>query len=1127
MKNKWRNYFLTGTILVSMLGGMVSASDFSDGTGNVETVSEFLEMEDSEMEEEISGMEASEIEEELPGLEDFEMSEEFSGIEALEGTEEFPNMEASEGAEEFPETEASEVTVENSLMNDFEAEAEFQETENDKEIDSEIEETDFAIFTSENAELLTAFDDDSEEMIEALESGEILAVAPVDFAEIQNAETIALTIEEETALTAVSDSAYTIISTGPLYCDEVWSEANAAYPSPDSGYSYVHPKYRQCTVNRTIQYVDANGNVKKSPLYCLNATKGGVNPGSGGQAIKEEAISLITNSTMKKILYFGHGGPGDICDQYDPTCKHIDWTASRNRYVFTHLALSITYSKDAGYATDEEVEHVGLNKFIAYMKSLTIPNRKAVKLWTKDSTGNIVSSSNLNVDLSLYSFAPEEPINGLSKDYSNGYQISPLIHVKDEGNAGNGIRLYSYESDTWQILYWKTEEEYSSTRGENKPRILGAGKNVLLKDGACFRIVFPEEYSKSTSFSYEMSLYPVSYLLINGNTQVGENGFQNMGAYVYQDVKGSVKLTVNPAPMGDVKIIKTSDYDEALLKGAEFTLIAAQDLYSGDCLIYKNGTELAVGKTDKQGVLLFENLIPGKYKVKETGVLDGYVKNTKTYSKTVKDGKTVTADISNIPNLKGYVEIEKVVEGTKVHLSDAKFSIYSWKESEKDYSGKVYKMTYDSTTKKYRSPTLSYTEENKGKFRIVETQNPKGYTGSWSKKIRLADKTETQKFSYTVENKLAEVKRLEIQKICAETGKVLKDAVFTLYEYSKSLGAYKTAGTNLVYDEELLKYVSGDLKITDDNTGRFKVVETKTPEGYTGEWQKEINLMDGAQEYQFTVENKPVVYPKGQILVKKTDSLTGEILNDAEFTIYTWDESEKGYLENPFDCVLMNYEAEQERYVSGELEITPQNQGKFKIVETKNPEGYSGTWEKEVVLSEEILEISLDAENQPERLPLGEITIVKKIKEKDIVWAHGNPTFHFVVEGVDLYGKYHRYENYVRYLAGSYSLDENGYAVMKCVFSKVPFGNYQIYERPVSRYYLKDAYADTTNVSVVRGTAPAYGVAPKEIAYGNAELNVKTPAAAITFINEKQRYDDYSHNSVVKNVISAAGIAEE
>lgn len=1061
MKNKRWKALLAGLLAVSMIGGMTSAAEFSDGVN--EKVNE-------------------------------EMAEQ---------------IEMSNAIIEFESSSIAET-----------------EDVNEESEEADLGTEEFTLFTSENVELLTASDEETEIMLEAIESGEILAVAPVNIAEIEGVETFSITSEEGISLTAVTDTSYTIISGGAYYCDEVWSLENAGYPSPDTGFDYVHPNYRQCTVHRTIQYTDAEGNVKKSPLYCLNATKSGVNPGSGGEAAKEEAISLITNSTMKKILYFGYGGPGDICEEYDPTCKHIDWSKISNRYIFTHLALSIVYSGDAGYATDSEVEHVGLNKFIGYLKSLVIPNRKAVKLYVNDSEGNVISGSSISVDMSLYRTYSENSISGLASKYADGYQITPLIHIKDEADAGNGIRFSSYESDDWQILYWKTEEEYTTTRGENKPHILEEGKSVLLKDGASFRIVFPEEYNNSKKFTYEMSLYPVSYIMINGNTQSGSTGFQNMGAYVYQDTKGSVKLTVNPAPMGDLKISKTSDYDGAVVKGAEFTLKAAQDLYSGDVLIYEKNEVVETGITNKNGILIFENLIPGKYKVQETGVPDGYLKDASVYSKKVSNGKVTTVDIVNIPDLQGYVEIEKLVEGTKLHLSDAKFTIYSWSEKKQDYSGTIYQMSYDSTTKKYLSPILRYSADNKGKFQIVETKNPQGYSGIWSKEITLKNKQSTQKFSYVVENSPETEKRLEIKKVCSETGKTLKDAVFTLYEYSKKLGDYKTKGVNLTYSSKISKYVSEELQITDDNLGKYKVVETKNPDGYTGQWEKEINLMDISQTYQFVAKNTPIVYPKGSISIKKMDNLTGEILDDAEFTIYMWEETSKNYLENPFDSVLMKYDSDKEIYLAKDLEITPENRGKFKIVETKNPEGYSGTWEKEVVLTEEKLELYLEVENEPDNLPLGKITVVKKIKEDEIVWAHGNPTFHFIVEGVDLYGKYHRYENYVCYMSNSYTVDESGYAVLNCVFSKIPIGEYQVYEHSVSRYYLEDAIANTSNTTIVKGMKPAYGIEPKDIAYGIVKLSVSKKTGKITFINKKQRYDDYSHNDVIKNVMSSASILQ-
>ena len=46
----------------------------------------------------------------------------------------------------------------------------------------------------------------------------------------------------------------------------------------------------------------------------------------------------------------------------------------------------------------------------------------------------------------------------------------------------------------------------------------------------------------------------------------------------------------------------------------------------------------------------------------------------------------------------------------------------------------------------------------------------------------------------------------------------------------------------------------------------------------------------------------------------------------------------------------------------------------------------------------------MKVQNTPKTVPLGKITIRKKIKEEDITWAHGNPTFFFVAEGKDLSG---------------------------------------------------------------------------------------------------------------------------
>ena len=155
----------------------------------------------------------------------------------------------------------------------------------------------------------------------------------------------------------------------------------------------------------------------------------------------------------------------------------------------------------------------------------------------------------------------------------------------------------------------------------------------------------------------------------------------------------------------------------------------------------------------------------------------------------------------------------------------------------------------------------------------------------------------------------------------------------------------------------------------------------------------------------------------------------------------------------------------------------------------------------------------------PEKKATGQITITKKIREADILWAHGNPTFFFRIEGTDSEGRRQQFEDFISFQPGNYKKDQNGYAYISLTFSQIPEGHYQIYELPALRYYLKSAAADTQNVTITTGKKPAFGLTPKETAYGTAVISQTFPAARLTFVNEKARFDGYSHSQVIKNKI--------
>ena len=193
-------------------------------------------------------------------------------------------------------------------------------------------------------------------------------------------------------------------------------------------------------------------------------------------------------------------------------------------------------------------------------------------------------------------------------------------------------------------------------------------------------------------------------------------------------------------------------------------------------------------------------------------------------------------------------------------------------------------------------------------------------------------------------------------------------------------------------------------------------------------------------------------------------------------------------------------------------------------METKNPENYTGKYEKEVIFQKkentDTDTVDLKAENTPVTLPLGNITIIKKDQRGGYyLGCMEIQPFPLLAEGTDLSGNPHRYEDYVTFTRGSYETDKNGYATLSVTLRNIPLGQYTVWEKPVLRYYLKDVRANTENVRIIKGAAPAYGTDPRKIASGTAALTMQNKNASLTFVNEKSRYDRYSHNDSIKNTI--------
>lgn len=809
------------------------------------------------------------------------------GQEVLES--ENPDSEAGNAEEKRDTIEAPVDLTEDGDSNFSDWEEPWQETE---EFFDTAADFDVAVLTEENTEHMEAETPEGKELLDEMQDGEVIAFAPVSEEILTGSDSAAVVSgEEEVPAVALSPGQYVITSGRHVYCDEFWTKKNVADAVCND------------TIYRSIKYIDSEGKEAETPLYCMNAKKLGISPGASGQVLKDAAYKLLQNTNLKKILYFGYGGPGTITQQYDPTCSHIDWTKTDNRYFFTHMALSIEFAKDYNYATKAQVEHMGVQRWLDKLKSKTLPSRSGVAVRAPNASGTLLDANPATVYLKYYRTKPSSGYQWLDGSFQNGFQISRMCTVKDLEGIGNGITVTRKATDTWQMIYWTNNQE--AIDHPDNPAVLAKGKSVTLKNGYKFKFIFPKATVQTMKFTYPMLLRPVQYLFVDGDKQAGGSGYQDFGAYVYQGEKGSVSIQFVPQKTGSIALKKTSSMNGAAVAGAIYRLYAAEDIYTAAEKFYTKNALVSEGKTNAEGQIQFQELLPGKYYIKESTAAPGYLLDTASYNCTVTASASTAVNVKDVPDIKGTVS------------------------------------------------------------------------------------------------------------------------------------------------------------------------------------------------------------------VRKTDQDTGQVLTDAEFTIYAWNQSANKYQA----AGKLRYDLSKEQYVSGTLTYSETNKGRFQIKETRHPSGYTGEWEKKFVLTAESREFFYEVTNKPTKLLRGSITVVKKIKEADIIWAHGNPVFGFVVEGTDEKGGRKKYEDSIVFMPENYETDAQGYAVSRITFTNVPPGSYEIYEKPVLRYFLKDVRADTGNVSIRRGKAPAYGLLPKETAYAQAVLDAQSIKASIVFINEKSRYDDYSHNCIIENTI--------
>ncbi|HDR8182765.1 TPA: choice-of-anchor A family protein [Bacillus thuringiensis] len=386
----------------------------------------------------------------------------------------------------------------------------------------------------------------------------------------------------------------------------------------------------------------------------------------------------------------------------------------------------------------------------------------------------------------------------------------------------------------------------------------------------------------------------------------------------------------NAKELGSLQVIKKDAESGKVLAGAEFIL--------------KNESGQVVGETkttDKDGVVKFENVVPGKYTLEETKAPEGYKALQVTVEVNVVANEVVKQEVTN-EKVTGQFEIVKIDANDKTKLlSGAEFEVYKdgkkVAELKTDESGKV------------MSPKLPL-----GEYTVKETKAPTGYKLSnkeW--KVTIQNEKEIVKVEAENEKILGSLQIIKMDD--KDQTKRLAGAQFTL----------KDAKGNVV-KEGITTDKSGTVKVDGLVPGEYTLEETKAPEGYELTTQIIHVTVDGEKVIDVKVTNSKSL---GQFEIVKVDAEDkAKVLSDAEFEVYKDGKKVETLRTDKTGKVI-----------SQKLEP-----GKYTLKETKAPQGYKLLKEEIEVVVEANKVVQVQVENAKE---LGSLQVIKKDAESGKVLA--------------------------------------------------------------------------------------------------------------------------------------------
>lgn len=461
--------------------------------------------------------------------------------------------------------------------------------------------------------------------------------------------------------------------------------------------------------------------------YCLETSK--KSPSAGNYP----AEVIDNNEAVRKLLYYGFGGPGynqAVRDMYTielNSCVPDDFGDKHGNfddgaYLFTHIWLSYAYSGDL----------MGLN-----LKDFN----------TKWPNGDGVSGYGDNI-LWGYNWIMSQPDIGYAKwnPTDSKYGTSTKLTASyDPANRIQYTNTVTLEGNNAQANLTLQDEVtlHNVTTGETQ-----TGGTYTLNAGQSFYLTASNknisDYQSNNVAGAGCERFTVLAI------KDGASGTQTEGSWEIDPDSRQLYYSVDWLDFGDVEIQKLGigqdNHQSGLvegLNGAEFTLKLQSEVNEKgwDNASTYDVITTANNSNGKKGYATTTNLPYGKYIIRETKTPDGYVTCPDLIYEISKetDNITLNNDITT-----AYVKLVKkdAKTGKTVSLNSASFKIKN-KETDEYVTQKVGKTKYSVFTTNSKNQVVvkdeyssSDDEEgsvttplklSKGDYEITEIKTPKGF----------------------------------------------------------------------------------------------------------------------------------------------------------------------------------------------------------------------------------------------------------------------------------------------------------------------------------------------------------------------------------------------------------------